>query len=59
MFKKISKKPEHLLELMVFYVEQGMEIGEEYGDMYEAFYSSMELMFEHVIKMLNDNPSHF
>jgi len=58
-FKKISKKPEHLLELMVFYVEQGMEIGEEYGDMYEAFYSSMELMFEHVIKMLNDNPSHF
>ncbi|MBN2422386.1 hypothetical protein JXB41_04100 [Candidatus Woesearchaeota archaeon] len=54
-FKRISKQPEHLLELMVFYVETGVRIGEEYGDMYEAFYSSMESMFEQIIKNLNDN----
>lgn len=54
-FKRISKSPEHLLELMVFYVENGIEIDNEYGDMYEAFYSSMEAMFEQVIKMLNNN----
>ena len=55
-FKNLSKNPEHILELMVFYVENGVELGEEYGDMYEAFYSSMEAMFEHIITMLNDNP---
>ena len=53
-FKKISKSPEYLLELMVFYVENGVEIGEEYGDMYEAFYSSMEAMFDQIIKTLNE-----
>ena len=54
-FKMISKKSEYLLELMAFYVETGVELGEEYGDMYEAFYLSMESMFEQIIKILNDN----
>ncbi len=55
-FKKISKNPEHLLELTVFYVENGIKIDNQYGDMYEAFYSSMEAMFEQIIKTLNNNP---
>ena len=54
-FKKISKNQEHLLELMIFYLENGEKIDHEYGDMYEAFYSSMETMFEQIIKMLNNN----
>lgn len=54
-FKKISQNTEHLLELMVFYVENGIKIDNEYGDMYEAFYSSIETMFEQIIKMLNHN----
>ncbi len=54
-FKKISKKSEHLLELMAFYVEMGVKVGEKHGDMYEAFYASMESMFEQIIKILNDN----
>jgi len=56
-FKKISTNPEHLLELMVFYVENGEKIDNEYGDMYEAFYSSMETMFDQIIKTLNSNPN--
>src|SRR3989344_4429978 len=56
-FKRISKNPEHLLELMVFYAENGEKIDNEYGDMYEAFYSSIEAMFDQVIKTLNSNPN--
>ena len=56
-FKKISQNPEHLLELMVFYAENGEKIDNEYDDMYEAFYSSMETMFDQIIKMLNSNPN--
>src|SRR3989338_1230210 len=54
-FKKISQNSEHLLELMVFYVENGEKINNEYGDMYEAFYSSMESMFDQIIQTLNNN----
>jgi len=56
-FKKISKDSEYLLELMVFYVEIGEDVDNEYGDMYDAFYTSLESMFQQVIKMLNDNPN--
>ncbi len=56
-FKKISKSTEHLLELMVFYVENGEKVDNEYSDMYEAFYSSMEAMFDQIIKTLNSNPN--
>src|SRR3989338_1151736 len=56
-FKRISKNTEHLLELMVFYAENGEKIDNEYDDMYEAFYSSMETMFDQIIKMLNSNPN--
>ena len=54
-FKKISKEPKHILELMIFYVETGVKTGEQYGDMYEAFYSSMESMFGQIVKTLNVN----
>lgn len=40
---------------MVFYVETGEKVDNEYGDMYEAFYSSIEAMFEQIIKILNNN----
>ena len=40
---------------MVFYVENGVKVDNENGDMYEAFYSSMETMFDQIIKMLNEN----
>jgi hypothetical protein len=56
-FKKVCDKTEYILDLMVFYVEVGVKIGEEYGDIYEAFYMSMESMFHNVIKMLNKNPT--
>ncbi|MCL5680051.1 MAG: hypothetical protein M1465_01785 [Candidatus Marsarchaeota archaeon] len=53
-FKKISKDEKLVLELMVFYVETGIRLGEKYGDLYEAFYTSMENMFYEIIGLLND-----
>ena len=51
-FKKASGDITGLLELMVFYVEQGNDFTLEYGDMDEQFYSSLESMFDGVIKLL-------
>lgn len=56
-FRKISNKPEHIIELMTFYVETGIEVENEFGDLYEAFYASMESVFENTVKMLNACPN--
>jgi hypothetical protein len=53
-FKKISKDEKHIIELMIFYVETGTRLGEKYGDLYEAFYTSMENMFYEIIGLLNE-----
>ena len=55
-FRKISKNPAHIIELMIFYVEKGIDIENEFGDLYESFYASMESVFENAVKMLNANP---
>ena len=52
-FKKISKDGKHIIELMIFYVETGTRLSEKYGDLYEAFYASMENMFYEIIVLLN------
>jgi hypothetical protein len=39
---------------MIFYVETGTRLGEKYGDLYEAFYTSMENMFYEIIVLLNE-----
>ena len=55
-FRKISKNPAYIIELMIFYVEKGIDIENEFGDLYESFYASMESVFENIVKMLNENP---
>ena len=55
-FRKISKNPAHIIELMIFYVEKGIDIENEFGDLYESFYASIESVFENIVKMLNANP---
>lgn len=53
-FKKTTNN--HLLttELMLYYVEQGVEFTNTYGDIDERFYISMETMYEKVIKICNE-----
>lgn len=53
-FKKISNDERLIIELMLFYVETGTRLDEEYGDLYGAFYTSMENMFHEIIALLNE-----
>jgi len=54
-FKKLSKDEVYLIELMVYYVECATNFESEHGDLWEAFYTAIENMFESCIKILNDN----
>lgn len=48
-FKKISSNNEHVAEIMIYYVEVGVEYTDAYGDINEQFYISMESMYERAI----------
>lgn len=45
-FKKISNSPVDLADVMLAYVEAGVRFTQEFGDIDEPFYISMEGMFE-------------
>ena len=45
-FKKVSNSALDLADLMLFYVETGVQFTRYYGDIDSAFYNSMEGMFE-------------
>jgi len=51
-FKKLSKSKEELADLMLHYVEMGVRFTNEYGDIDEPFYNSMESMYENVLKLI-------
>ena len=53
-FKRISADEKHVIDLMLFYVETGDKLDEEYGDLYGQFYTSMENMFISVIGLLKE-----
>jgi hypothetical protein len=47
-FKKVTNDEKRTLDLMLFYVEQGVEFTSSYGDISEGFYTSMIKMFDQV-----------
>jgi phosphate uptake regulator len=55
-FKKASNDPGGVLELMVYYVEEGNKFTVDYGDIDEQFYSSLESMFDAVLRILKKSP---
>ena len=50
-FKKISDRPHLVIDIMLHYVEQGVNYTGQYGDINEPFYNSMEKMFEDALKI--------
>ena len=44
-YKKLGTSSDYLANLMLFYVETGVQFTNDYGDINEGFYSSMESMF--------------
>ncbi len=60
-FKKISKNPENIAELMISYVENGVYFTNDYGDIDGQFYNSIERMFNDALDYIfkNNLESHF
>jgi len=54
-FRKASEDQICILELRVYYVEQGNQCTIDYGDINERFYASIESMFDEIIKHLKKN----
>lgn len=52
-FKKLCNDEKFILDLMLYYVEMGVEFTNTYGDLYEEFYSSVEKMYWSVIEAIN------
>jgi hypothetical protein len=54
-FKKLSCNNALIADLMIFYVEVGVRYTNEYGDIDEKFYFSMESMYEQALKFIVTN----
>lgn len=51
-FKKLGVSSELLADLMLFYVETGVQFTNDFGDINEAFYSSMESTYLATLKYI-------
>ena len=51
--RKASRNKERIAELMLFYVECGIEFTNMHGDVDEAFYSNIASMFSDFVDVLN------
>lgn len=54
-FMKISQNPENIADLMLVYVESGVDCTMEYGDIDEKFYYNMETMFDKAAAYISEN----
>lgn len=54
-FKKLVSDPQTNAELMLYYVEQGCEFTEEYGDCESEFYTALENNFYKAVKYMSQN----
>jgi hypothetical protein len=53
--KKLTNKPETIINFVLDYVEHGVEFTNKYGDMWDGYYSSIESMFESLENYLIKN----
>jgi len=51
-FKKACHDPTAIADLMIFYVEQGVICTNNYGDISEGFYNSLESVYAEAIKVI-------
>lgn len=50
--KKLNLPPEAMADIMLFYVETGVRFTNDYGDIDESFYNSMESMYLKALKYI-------
>ncbi|MEZ4860168.1 MAG: hypothetical protein R3C14_02620 [Caldilineaceae bacterium] len=51
-FKKACREPAAVADLMIFYVEQGVICTNNYGDIDESFYASLESVYAEAIQLI-------
>ena len=51
-YKKVSTLKFGIADIMLYYVEIGVQFTDAYGDIDEAFYNSMESMYERAVKYI-------
>lgn len=51
-FKKLGPSPILLADLMLFYVETGVSFTNDFGDINESFYSSLEKTYDAALKLM-------
>jgi hypothetical protein len=54
-FKNLSNDEARTIDLMIFYVESGVDFTNTYGDINDTFYNSMASMYANAIKKINGN----
>lgn len=54
-YRKVSSSTEGLIDLMLFYVEMGVQYTNTYGDIDEPFYQSLETMYTRAAKLIVDH----
>lgn len=55
--KVLKDYPRAAAELKLYYVEVGTDITDEFGDLYDGFYNSMESMFDSFCKEVIKHPA--
>ncbi|MGE8205433.1 DUF6155 family protein [Heyndrickxia sp. NPDC080065] len=58
-FNKLTKDELRTTDLMLYYVEQGVEFTNAFGDIDESFYNSMEKMYEKVTIMCDKEEKYY
>jgi hypothetical protein len=53
-YKKVCNNEVDTIDIMLFYVEQGVKFTLAYGDIDEAFYASMEGMYEKALSAMTE-----
>lgn len=54
-FKKLKPSPEVLADLMLYYIEEGVQVTIQYGDMWEQYYTALENNFEKAVVFIAKN----
>jgi len=54
-FKKLGISDDNLADLMLFYVETGVEFTNDFGDINESFYSSLEKTYVQALTLMSKN----
>lgn len=54
-FEKLSTKPENVAELMLTYVENGVEFTNTYGDIDGTFYNNIARMYNKTVQYIIEN----